>query len=59
MNVKSSNVKFFKRYERFGEVIRYLTVDELNQVFDSIDNYSHKLMFQVIYELVGCRVGKL
>ncbi len=54
---KSSNVKFSKKYERFGEIIRYLTVDELNQFFDSIDNYYHKLMFQSIYEL-GCRVGE-
>lgn len=45
------------KYERFGEIIRYLTADELNQFFDSIDNYRHKLMFQVIYEL-GCRVGE-
>ena len=45
------------KYERFGEIIRYLTLDELNQFFDSIDNYQHKLMFQVIYEL-GCRVGE-
>jgi integrase/recombinase XerD len=46
-----------RRYERFGEVIRYLTLDELQQLFDSMDNYTHKLMFEVIYEL-GCRVGE-
>jgi len=46
-----------KRYDRFGEVIRYLTADELQQFFSTIDNYTHKLMFQVIYEL-GCRVGE-
>lgn len=46
-----------KSYERFGEIIRYLTVDELQAFFDSIDNYRHKLMFEVIYEL-GCRVGE-
>jgi len=45
------------KYERFGEIIRYLTQDELTQLFDSIDNYTHKLMFEVIYEL-GCRVGE-
>ena len=49
--------KHSQRYERFGEIIRYLTVDELQSFFDSIDNYSHKLMFEVIYEL-GCRVGE-
>ena len=57
MKAKSSNVKFSQKYERFGEIIRYLTLDELNQFFDTIDNYYHKLMFQVIYEL-GCRVGE-
>ena len=46
-----------KRYERFGEVIRYLTMEELKLFFDSIDNYKHKLMFEVMYEL-GCRVGE-
>jgi len=46
-----------RKYERFGEIIRYLTVDELQSFFDSIDNYNHKLMFQIIYEL-GCRVGE-
>lgn len=46
-----------RRYERFGEIIRYLTQDELQQFFDSVDQYHHKLMFQVIYEL-GCRVGE-
>jgi len=56
-NAKSSNVKSSKKYEHFGETIRYLTLDELQQFFDSIDNYFHKLMFRVIYEL-GCRVGE-
>lgn len=46
-----------QRYERFGEVIRYLIHEELHNLFDSIDNYNHKLMFEVIYEL-GCRVGE-
>jgi len=46
-----------QRYECFGEVIRYLTIEELQQFFDCIDNYYHKLMFKVIYES-GCRVGE-
>ena len=46
-----------RRYERFGEIIRYMTQDELQQFFDCVDQYSHKLIFQVIYEL-GCRVGE-
>lgn len=54
---ESSNVKLSKKHEHFGETIRYLTLDELQQFFDSIDNYFHKLVFQVIYEL-GCRVGE-
>jgi integrase len=56
-SVKSSNVKNSKKYEHFGETIRYLTLDELQQFSDSIDNYFHKLMFRMIYEL-GCRVGE-
>lgn len=45
------------KYERFGEIIRHLTLDETQQLFDSIDNYQHKLIFEVIFEL-GCRVGE-
>jgi len=54
---RKNNQRQGLKYERFGEIIRYLTVDELKQLFDSIDNYTHKLMFEVIYEL-GCRVGE-
>jgi len=54
---KSPNVKHSGKYERFGEIIRYLTIDELQQFFDCIDNYTHKLMFRLIYES-GCRVGE-
>lgn len=46
-----------QRYERFAELIRYLTVEELGELFDSIDNHNHKLMFEVIYELC-CRVDE-
>jgi len=55
--IQSEKSKRSQKYERFGEIIRYMTVDELQNFFDSIDNYSHKLMFEVIYEL-GCRVGE-
>lgn len=55
--IPSRKSKSSKRYECFGEIIRYLTVDELQNFFDSIDNYSHKLRFEIIYEL-GCRVGE-
>jgi len=57
VTVLSKRNKRSPKYERFGEIIRYLTVDELSQLFDSIDNYKHKLMFEIIYEL-GCRVGE-
>jgi len=49
--------KTSKKYERFGEIIRHFTTEELNQLFDSIDNYKQKLIFEIIYEL-GCRVGE-
>lgn len=54
-NVKSSRKR--REYEPFGETIRYLTVEELQQFFDAIDDYRHKLMMRTIYEL-GCRVGE-
>jgi integrase len=54
-NVKSSRKT--GRYERFGETIRYLTVEEWQQFLDAIEDYRHKLMMRVIYEL-GCRVGE-
>jgi integrase len=56
-NLYGRTSKPSRKYERFGEIIRYLTMDELQQFFDTIDNYRHKLMFQTIYEL-GCRVGE-
>ena len=46
-----------RRYERFGETIRYLTIEEWQQFLDTIEDYRHKLMMQMIYEL-GCRVGE-
>lgn len=55
--VGNKRTKCSRRYDHFAEVIRYLTVEELRHLFDSIDNYDHKLMFEVIYEL-GCRVGE-
>jgi integrase/recombinase XerD len=55
--VKRSNVKPSRNYERFGETIRYLTLDELQKLFDCIEDYRHKLMLELIYHL-GCRVGE-
>jgi len=57
VTISNKKRKSSQTYERFGEIIRYLTADELQSFFDSIDNYRHKLMFEVIYEL-GCRVGE-
>ena len=54
---KSANVKQSHNYERFGETIRYLTLDEWQKLTDCIDDYRHKLMFRLIYHL-GCRVGE-
>lgn len=54
---KSVNVKSLQKYERFGETIRYLTLDEWQQLLDCIDDYRHKLMMRLIYHL-GCRVGE-
>jgi integrase/recombinase XerD len=52
-----SRKKPTRHYEQFGEVIRYLTLDEWQQLLDAIDNYRHKLMLRLIYHL-GCRVGE-
>jgi len=57
VTIRNTKSKSPRKYERFGEIIRYLTLDELQNLFDSIDNYKHKLMFEVMYEL-GCRVGE-
>jgi integrase len=54
-NVKSSRKR--RQYERFGETIRYLTTEEWQQFLDVIEDYRHKLMMRVTYEL-GCRVGE-
>jgi len=45
------------KYERFGETVRYLTLEEWQRFLDGIEDYRHKLMMRMIYEL-GCRVGE-
>ena len=52
-----SNVKSSRRYERFGETIRYLTLEEWHRFLECIEDYRHKLMMRMTYEL-GCRVGE-
>ena len=54
---KASNVKSSRKYERFGETIRYLTLTEWQKLLDCVEDYRHKLMFRMIYHL-GCRVGE-
>lgn len=54
-NVKPSRKR--RRYDHFGEHIRYLSVEEWNQFLDAMVDYRHKLMMRTIYEL-GCRVGE-
>lgn len=54
---KSAKVKSSRKYEAFGEVIRYLTLEEWQKLTDCIDDYRHKLMLRLIYHL-GCRVGE-
>jgi integrase/recombinase XerD len=51
------NVKSSRKYERFGETIRYLTIEEWQRLLDCIEDYRHKLMLKTVYEL-GCRVGE-
>ncbi|MCL4218998.1 MAG: site-specific integrase [Candidatus Hydrogenedentes bacterium] len=53
----ASNVKEIRKHERFGETIRYMTLEEWQRFLDSIEKYEHKLMMRLIYEL-GCRVGE-
>jgi integrase len=53
----SSNVKKSKKYERFGDHIRYFTMDEWKLFISNIDNHEHKLVMLLIYE-TGCRVGE-
>ncbi len=57
IGAKASKVKLSRKYERFGETIRYLTLDEWQKLLDGVEDYRHKLMFRTIYHL-GCRVGE-
>ena len=57
IEAKSAKVKSLRKYEVFGEVIRYLTLEEWQRLTDCIDDYRHKLMIRLVYHL-GCRVGE-
>jgi integrase len=46
-----------RRAPQFGENLHYLTEENLQRFWDTIDDYGHKLMLRLIYEL-GCRVGE-
>ena len=52
-----ANVKVSPKYNTFGQIIRYMRLEEYRKFIDGIDSRKHRLMFEVIYEL-GCRVGE-
>jgi integrase len=57
-NVNLSKVeKSTSNHYRFGENLHYLTEENLQSLWDVIDDYTHKLWLRLIYEL-GCRVGE-
>jgi len=54
-----SNVKKSRQYDRFGEYVRYFTIDEFQLFTDAIDRQEHKLMmFLIPLSGTGCRVGE-
>jgi len=58
---KKSNVNLLSKKNlkasKFGENLHYLTDENIQRLWDVIDNYEHKLMLRLVYEL-GCRVGE-
>ena len=56
---KKSNVNLLlkQKASKFGENLHYLTDENIQRLWDVIDNYEHRLMLRLIYEL-GCRVGE-
>ena len=58
---KNSNVNLLskrsQKNSKFGENLHYLTDENLQRLWEVIDNYQHKLMLRLIYEL-GCRVNE-
>ena len=53
----SKSEKSAANHYRFGENLHYLTEENLQHLWDAIDDYTHKLWLRLIYEL-GCRVGE-
>jgi integrase len=59
----SSNVNLSKsekstaNHYGFGENLHYLSEENLQHLWNVIDDYTHKLWLRLIYEL-GCRVGE-
>jgi len=49
--------KAIRKASKFGENLHYLTEENLQSLWDTIDSYEHKLMLRLIYEL-GCRIGE-
>jgi len=59
---KKSNVNLLskkpnQKASKFGENLHYLIDENIQRLWDVVDNYEHKLMLRLIYEL-GCRVGE-
>lgn len=55
---KNPNVKHFSNDSQNQENFRYMSPIEWQMFLGSIDNFRHKLMIRLLYEL-GCRVGEL
>jgi len=58
--MQKGNVNVFekkRKASKFGENLHYFTEENLQRLWDVIDNYEHKLMLRLIYES-GCRVGE-
>ena len=55
---RNSNVKHIQKYENSGENFRFMTFIEWQKFLGVIDDFKHKLMMRLLYEL-SCRVGEL
>ena len=55
---KSGNVKLFSKYGQNEGNFRSMSLIEWQKFLGVIDNFKHKLMMRLLYEL-GCRVGEL
>ena len=42
----NSNVKTLPKYNKFGQIIRYMRLGEYRKFIDGIDSRKHRLMFE-------------